>query len=571
MKYLKFFRTGLICGLLFVPLVVISSFAAEPVLTEKNFRQDIAYYQRTAKLKNLNANDRLYILDRLRKKYSQSDFDLTDLYAEIDRWTTAKQKESKNKPAKVPEEKPAENVQAPPVPPVPPTPVETTAPPAPPKKTQSLLSKVLVTEGKEVSKVLLDVDESTEYKEILKKDEKGRQPPVIILYLYNTQEKLSALARNFRVKSGVIGQVQSRQVTSKPLTVRVSISLKKDRPHEITREGNQLVVTVQKNEAAPVKAAEEASQESTAAIQSVAPTVLPPAEQTMESSPLTPLAESPVESNQPIEKGDILDIQVSPAEEFSQQTVVQVDNTIDMPVLGRVKAAGITAKQLETALIRRLSEIVPKPEVKVSVQKAAGTQVFLAGQVKTPGVYEYGPELKCFEFISKTGGFLDDADKKNVTVYRGTQEKRTSIVFNVEEFLNTADPSRDIPLLAGDLIEVPRKTNFIYLVGAVKTQGRQEFKDGMKVMGAIYQAGGLDEKAQSAHVRIVRNEEGKKLVRELNANELLKDPEKDVALKAGDMIFVPSTSNMKKNLGLRKAAPWLAFFGSLALVLGLLL
>jgi len=64
-------------------------------LLEKDFKKDFAYYLKTSKAKNLGANDRLYILDVLRKKYSQAEFDLSDLYAEVDRWTSIKQKQKK--------------------------------------------------------------------------------------------------------------------------------------------------------------------------------------------------------------------------------------------------------------------------------------------------------------------------------------------------------------------------------------------------------------------------------------------------------------------------------------------
>lgn len=537
----SFGRTGLKIVLLLITSCSLLTVAGYAALTEKNFKQDMVSYQRNAKLKHLNANERLYILDRYRQKYHDAEFDLTDLYAEIDRCTSMKQKET-----------------------------EKTG-----KKKSGILTKVLVTQGKTSSRLLLNLSGSKQYREVLTKDKKGLQPPVISLYLYNATAKLKPTSKNFRVKNGPIRQVQSKTISVNPPTVKVSVSLRDDYPYSISQNKNQLILTVERNKSAQTPETDAKEISTIPPVAGVAaPTILSSAElHNSEEEVLTASSEPAKEVVvTTIETGDIVDVHVEPATEFSQQRVVQPNGTMQMLLIGELKAAGLSREQLESEIAKKLSEFVSEPQVKISIRRLDPNQIFLVGQVKTPGRYDLLKPWRCFELISKTGGFLNDADKKNIVIHRGGTAKGKIEIFNAEEFLITTDPSKDIALALGDIIEVPQIENHMFIYGAVKTPGRYEFSEGMKVMQAIYLAGGFTGKTQTRNIQVIRNENDRKTVREIKINDLMKKlPKSDITLKPGDLIIVPKEEIQRKDSFTRTVLPWTVFFTSLGLALAFLI
>src|SRR3989344_4960905 len=102
---------------------------------------------------------------------------------------------------------------------------------------------------------------------------------------------------------------------------------------------------------------------------------------------------------------------MSGAFDFLHETVVKSDGSIRIPLIGPMKAGGLSAKALESGVEKELAEFVPGGKATVTVKKPAPKQIVLTGRVKSPGAYLFDPSLTCFQFVSRTGGFLNDADK----------------------------------------------------------------------------------------------------------------------------------------------------------------
>ena len=186
---------------------------------ENKFKQDMAYYQKSARSKKLNANDRLYILERFREKYREADFDLTPLYSEIDRWYGERAKERPEAPAEQ-------------------------------KTSYASLSQVLVTEGQEGSRLVLDAPGNEDFKDEVKRDPKGANPPVILIYLYGTKNALEPASKNFAVKTGAIRQFRADEVPGTPPTVKVQLALREERPYRLERDGTRIILTLENAEEA---------------------------------------------------------------------------------------------------------------------------------------------------------------------------------------------------------------------------------------------------------------------------------------------------------------------------------
>jgi polysaccharide export outer membrane protein len=122
-----------------------------------------------------------------------------------------------------------------------------------------------------------------------------------------------------------------------------------------------------------------------------------------------------------------------------------VDETGDiaMPLLGPVKAAGLTTDALQGVVMgelrRRKLFNAPSVVIEVSTRRP----VFVLGEVQKPGQYPYQPGMTVVSAVAIAGGYTYRAVKQRVEVARVTQHGQVK---------GQADP--DAAVQAGDVITV---------------------------------------------------------------------------------------------------------------------
>src|SRR5438046_2677585 len=87
--------------------------------------------------------------------------------------------------------------------------------------------------------------------------------------------------------------------------------------------------------------------------------------------------------------GDVIQITAIDAEEVSKGPIrISSDGYINLPTLGRLKAADHTLEELQSAIADRLKRLIVDPDVSVSVVESHSQPVSVLGAVKTPGVIQ---------------------------------------------------------------------------------------------------------------------------------------------------------------------------------------
>ncbi|MBO4730810.1 MAG: polysaccharide export protein [Bacteroidaceae bacterium] len=100
------------------------------------------------------------------------------------------------------------------------------------------------------------------------------------------------------------------------------------------------------------------------------------------------------------------------------------DGTIDFPIIGKVKAAGLTVEQLSENIRQQLSKDVN--DVQVST-KIMSFKITVLGDVKTPGTQSYtGQRLTLLEALGRAGDLNASAIRTNVLIIREENGKRSS-------------------------------------------------------------------------------------------------------------------------------------------------
>ena len=107
---------------------------------------------------------------------------------------------------------------------------------------------------------------------------------------------------------------------------------------------------------------------------------------------------------------DLLDITVFEAPELNCSSRVSAGGEISMPLIGVVKADGLTPRELETVINELLRRTYMKdPHVGIIVHEMQSHTVSVVGAVKNPGVFQVRGSKSLLEMISLAGGLEDDA------------------------------------------------------------------------------------------------------------------------------------------------------------------
>lgn len=253
-----------------------------------------------------------------------------------------------------------------------------------------------------------------------------------------------------------------------------------------------------------------------------------------------------------IEIGDILSYEVLEEKEPALRLRVQENGKVALPLLGEMPAVGQTPralaikvkKELEVDYFYRATVIIEK-DVSLTVK-----EITVLGEVNRPGVVPYPAQgvIQLSDVILRTGGFTPSANQKKVEIIRPRADgEETRLLVDVSDIFENGDLSKDLDILANDLILVPRTlatANSVYVVGAVLQPGYLNLSNNqtLTVSKAILDAGGFTKFANRSKVKLIRtnSETNEKETFTINVNKILEDGERDrdMVVQANDIIRV---------------------------------
>lgn len=236
---------------------------------------------------------------------------------------------------------------------------------------------------------------------------------------------------------------------------------------------------------------------------------------------------------------DVLTVTVWDAPEASGKFPVEADGTFSFPMIGRLKASGLSLREVEEDLTKRLKDGYFKdPKVSVAVEHYRSQRIFVVGEVNTPGTYPLTGEMTLIEAFARAGGLASRDVAGYVVLVRASSgsakpadsaSEATAEVQQVDlKELETGGATSRLALRDGDTIFVPRAGS-VYVFGQVKSPGFYTIQRDTTVLQALSLAGGVSERGSTSRIRIMRLVNGKKT--EVRAS--LDDP-----VQAGDTIVV---------------------------------
>lgn len=118
-----------------------------------------------------------------------------------------------------------------------------------------------------------------------------------------------------------------------------------------------------------------------------------------------------------LDSGDKLRVVVFGQDGLSNSYAVDAGGNIAMPLIGAVRARGLTVAQLSGAIAARLRQgFIREPHVAVEVE--AYRPFFILGEVTFPGQYPYVANMTVETAVAIAGGFTPRAQRNTVELSR---------------------------------------------------------------------------------------------------------------------------------------------------------
>jgi len=280
---------------------------------------------------------------------------------------------------------------------------------------------------------------------------------------------------------------------------------------------------------------------------------------------------------------DLLGITVLDAPEMSHPVRVAADGDISIPLLGTIKTAGLTPRELELvlqALLRRT--YIKDPHVAVTVIEMQSHSVSVLGAVTKPGVFQIRGTKTLLEMLTMAEGLAPDAGDA-VLVMRGASaddvpnprakteagsptqtgagketlistvsssspssgkvENGHTIEISLKRLLDSGDPTYNIPVYPGDIVKV-KAAGIVYVVGDVKQPGGFPVKDNehITVLQAIALGQGMGPSAAKDKAMIIRvADNGEQIKLPVHLDKILSGKAPDLPLRPKDILFVPKS------------------------------
>ena len=284
----------------------------------------------------------------------------------------------------------------------------------------------------------------------------------------------------------------------------------------------------------------------------------------------TPVADAPsqIATHYVLGPEDEISIRVAEIDEISDKAFrIDPAGFIDLALVGRVHAAGLTVDQLRNVLEAEFKKYVDSPRITINVQDYRSEPVSILGEVTSPGVHQLRGPKRLIDIMSMAGGLKADAGQK-LTITRELKwgmlplpnaradmsGQFSSGDIELDGLTNGTNPQANILVFPNDVISVS-KAAIVYVLGEVKKAGGFSLQshEQISLIRALSMAEGMTHDAAPKRAMILRasagDNKGQTHETQVDVRMILAGKAPDPQLRADDILFVPnsaSTSAMKR-------------------------
>jgi len=253
--------------------------------------------------------------------------------------------------------------------------------------------------------------------------------------------------------------------------------------------------------------------------------------------------------------GDVLDIRIYNRPQLSREAVrVEGNGMIRMPLIEtEIQAAcrteGELAKEIATGYARYYKNL----QVDVFIKEYHSKQVAIIGAVNEQSRFELQRRVRLLELLTYAKGPSSKAGQ-TINIVHSTasspckqtdDETDTAAAFSSYRLSDVlqGDPKANPYLETGDIVTLP-EADQVYVVGNVFMPLTIALREPITLTRAIAMAGGLKQDTRKEKIRILRQEPGSTVRKEITVDlyAIEKKRSEDLALAPNDIIDVPTSA-----------------------------
>lgn len=196
----------------------------------------------------------------------------------------------------------------------------------------------------------------------------------------------------------------------------------------------------------------------------------------------------PVSSDYTVGPGDEVMIRAWGAIDVDYRTTVDRNGQVNLPKVGSFTVAGVRASELEKHLRAQIGRLYTNFNLNVSLGQLRGVKIFVVGPARVPGVYTVPSQSTLLSAVVIAGGPGANGSMRKVMLRRNG-----AVVSELDmyEFLVNGDKSKDVQLVAGDVVVFQPAGPRVALNGALDTPAIYELKAAQEpVRDVLRYAGG---------------------------------------------------------------------------------
>jgi polysaccharide export outer membrane protein len=254
-----------------------------------------------------------------------------------------------------------------------------------------------------------------------------------------------------------------------------------------------------------------------------------------------------------IGKDDLIEVTVFEVADLNASSRVTASGTVSMPLLGPVEVAGRTPQEVERSIEQGLkAKYINDPHVTVFVREYASQPVSVLGAVKLPSIYQIKGQKFLLDMLAMAQGLSENAGNTiQIVRSRGnldvksdqTTERASAISVNIEDLFENGKTELNVPIYAGDTINVLRAGS-VFVVGEVVRPNEFVLRNGKNVTlsQAVALANGFTKDAKRAECTVIRYlRDGTKQEIKADAAKILRGEANDITMLPNDILFVPAS------------------------------
>ncbi len=209
--------------------------------------------------------------------------------------------------------------------------------------------------------------------------------------------------------------------------------------------------------------------------------------------------------------GDELNVYIYSYSEITYKAVVTKDGFISIPYAGNVPVAGRTIEEVRKILIDRLSRSIAgligtdgapaRTKLMVTLGQTRNVKVFVTGEVVNPASYTITSLATAFNVLYQAGGPNEIGTFRDIKVVR---EGKVVSTLDIYDFLTNGKMDGNIRVQDNDNVIVGTYLKRVEITGQIRRPGIYELKPGEMLSDVIRYAGGFNDKAYRARLKLRR-------------------------------------------------------------------